>query len=159
MKGFQEQYEWVRKTRESLFSYCETLDPTDYIQPLEGFGGGSIRDLHGHVAECYGFWLGKFSIEESEGLGNYQLPKIVSEMRDLFQRADACVAEFFRAIEDKWETPIAGRVRWQAEPFVVTPLWLYTHAMTHEFHHKGQIVSMSRALGYVPVDTDLIAPE
>ncbi|MCU5378655.1 hypothetical protein OCA08_16075 [Bacillus cereus] len=41
------------------------------------------------------------------------------------------------------------------EPWSTTPLWLLTHTETHEFHHKGQIVSMARHLGYNPPDTDL----
>ena len=32
------------------------------------------------------------------------------------------------------------------EPLSTTPLWLLTHTETHEFHHKGQIVSMARHL-------------
>jgi uncharacterized damage-inducible protein DinB len=37
-----------------------------------------------------------------------------------------------------------------------TPLQLFTHVITHEFHHKGQILSRCRQLGYVPVDTDIL---
>ncbi|MGI8600731.1 MAG: DinB family protein, partial [Chitinophagaceae bacterium] len=37
-----------------------------------------------------------------------------------------------------------------------TPFELFTHVITHEFHHKGQILSLSRHLGYLPVDTDII---
>ncbi|MFI5159066.1 MAG: DinB family protein [Sphingobacteriales bacterium] len=37
-----------------------------------------------------------------------------------------------------------------------SPFELFTHVTTHEFHHKGQVVSMSRQLGYTPVDTDVI---
>jgi uncharacterized damage-inducible protein DinB len=33
---------------------------------------------------------------------------------------------------------------------------IFTHVITHEFHHKGQILSLSRHLGYTPVDTDII---
>jgi uncharacterized damage-inducible protein DinB len=36
-----------------------------------------------------------------------------------------------------------------------TPLQLFTHVMTHEFHHKGQLLSMFRILGHVPPDTDV----
>ncbi|MCB0535444.1 MAG: hypothetical protein KDD14_24780 [Saprospiraceae bacterium] len=36
------------------------------------------------------------------------------------------------------------------------PLRLFTHIVTHEFHHKGQILSLSRHLGYTPVDTDIM---
>ncbi len=42
------------------------------------------------------------------------------------------------------------------EPLSITPLWLLTHTETHEFHHKGQIVSMARHLGYTPPNTILI---
>jgi len=31
-----------------------------------------------------------------------------------------------------------------------------THVMTHEFHHKGQIMTMGRMLGYTPPDADVI---
>jgi uncharacterized damage-inducible protein DinB len=39
---------------------------------------------------------------------------------------------------------------------VANPLKLFTHIITHEFHHKGQLLSLSRHIGYVPVDTDVI---
>ncbi len=39
---------------------------------------------------------------------------------------------------------------------MVNPLQLFTHVITHEFHHKGQIMSLSRHLGYTPVDADII---
>jgi uncharacterized damage-inducible protein DinB len=37
-----------------------------------------------------------------------------------------------------------------------TPLQLFTHLLTHEFHHKGQIMTMCRLLGHIPPDTDVI---
>ena len=48
------------------------------------------------------------------------------------------------------ETSIGGKM------LPASPLKLFTHVITHEFHHKGQILSLSRHLGYVPVDTDVI---
>lgn len=38
----------------------------------------------------------------------------------------------------------------------IQPLKLFTHVITHEYHHKGQILSLSRHLGYIPADTDII---
>lgn len=38
----------------------------------------------------------------------------------------------------------------------VTSLELFSHVITHEYHHKGQVLSISRHLGYTPVDTDII---
>lgn len=31
--------------------------------------------------------------------------------------------------------------------------------MTHEFHHKGQIVAMIREMGYIPPNTDILGTE
>jgi uncharacterized damage-inducible protein DinB len=39
---------------------------------------------------------------------------------------------------------------------VRTPALVLHHVLTHAFHHKGQIVSMCRRLGYPVSDTDLI---
>jgi uncharacterized damage-inducible protein DinB len=37
-----------------------------------------------------------------------------------------------------------------------TPAHLIHHALTHAFHHKGQIVSMCRMLGHPAPDTDML---
>ncbi|TDH29325.1 hypothetical protein EXU57_00555 [Segetibacter sp. 3557_3] len=37
-----------------------------------------------------------------------------------------------------------------------TPLQVYTHVITPEFHHKGQVLTLSRQQGYIPADTDII---
>ncbi|RZL05047.1 MAG: hypothetical protein EOO89_27250 [Pedobacter sp.] len=33
---------------------------------------------------------------------------------------------------------------------------IFTHVITHEFHHKGQSMTMSRLLGHTPPDTDIL---
>ncbi|HEX7064091.1 MAG TPA: DinB family protein [Bacillales bacterium] len=156
MDVFVNQYDWIQRTRELLFRYCETLAPADYIKELEAFGGDSIRSLHVHVADCYRVWLG------NRALGK-PLPKIklesvnnVQEMREVFKKTDSLVEEFLNAFKDKWEQTV--QVVWEEERVEFTGLWLFTHTVTHEFHHKGQIVKMGRQLGYIPPDTDLIEP-
>lgn len=39
---------------------------------------------------------------------------------------------------------------------IANPLKIFTHVITHGFHHKGQILSLNRHLKYAPVDTDII---
>ena len=41
-------------------------------------------------------------------------------------------------------------------PLRYTTDTLFTHVITHEFHHKGQLLTLSRILGYVPPDEDII---
>lgn len=158
MNLFVKQYDWIRLTREELFQYCESMTIEDYTYELDQFGWGSIRNLHVHVAACYQSWLANFGLKKGVTPVTANLISNVQDMRQVFERVDHLVYEFLEEFNGQWEFGIKGNVPWQEEKEELTTLWLYTHVITHEFHHKGQIVSMSRNLGYIPEDTDLIEP-
>ncbi|OBR68188.1 damage-inducible protein DinB [Paenibacillus oryzae] len=153
MDVFKSQYEMIQRTRESLFRFCETLTPTDYVKEIETLGGVSIRSLHVHVADCYRVWLGNRALGKS-------LPKItpksvgnVQSMREIFKNTDELVYEFLNDFKIKWDPTI--HVSWQSDSVELTELWLFSHTITHEFHHRGQIVKMGRQLGYIPPKMNL----
>ncbi|MCB0640529.1 MAG: ATP-binding cassette domain-containing protein, partial [Phaeodactylibacter sp.] len=52
--------------------------------------------------------------------------------------------------------PDSGVLEFDGKPQETEALKLFTHVITHEFHHKGQVLSFSRHLGYTPVDTDVL---
>ncbi|MFE9277577.1 DinB family protein [Paenibacillus glucanolyticus] len=153
MDVFKSQYDLIKRTRESLFRYCETMSPTDYVKEVEALGGVSIRSLHIHVADCYRVWLG------SRGLGK-SLPRLKPEsvdnvqgMREIFKKTDALVYEFLNEFKNQWDPTV--QASWQSDSVELTELWLFTHAITHEFHHRGQIVKIGRQLGYIPPKMNL----
>ncbi|MDR0138591.1 DinB family protein [Metabacillus idriensis] len=155
MDVFVSQYDWVQRTRESLFHYCETLSPSDYVKNLETFGGDSIRSLHAHVADCYRVWLGDRALGKSLPKIKPESIKNVQEMREVFKKTDGLVHEFLNEFEGKWDQNVQVSFA-SGDSVKITSLWLFTHTITHEFHHKGQIVKIGRQLGYIPPDTDLI---
>ena len=159
MEVLAKQYEWIRVTRETLFSYCEALKPEDYVRELDGFGFGSIRNLHVHVSNCYEHWLRGFGLWQEPKYVKPETVQSVEEMRKVFGKVNALAEEFLREYEGKWDTVISRTFEETGEVEELTPLWLLTHTVTHEFHHKGQILSMSRQMGYTPVDSDLISPK
>jgi uncharacterized damage-inducible protein DinB len=56
-----EQYDLVRKTRQSLFAFLEGV-PVDALNTeVPGFGLGTIARTHLHVAGCYMHWLVGFA--------------------------------------------------------------------------------------------------
>lgn len=150
------QYALVQQARAVLLDYCATLAPAHFVAPVAAFGNGSIRDLLTHVADCYGIWLGR------TGLGHPYTPPDpaqvpdVAALRQLFGAADALVTEFGQRYAGEWLTVQPWQIRRQPEPLLLPPWQLLTHVITHEFHHKGQVLTMSRLLGYEPVDTDVI---
>ncbi len=84
----------------------------------------------------------------------YESIKNINDAQGLFSNVNNMMEEFFikySEVKDlKIEYEING-VKSESNSFR-----MFTHVITHEFHHKGQILSISRALGYIPVDTDIM---
>ncbi|MDP2871799.1 MAG: DinB family protein [Bacillota bacterium] len=157
----REMYGWVKATRRGLLDYCSSLPAEVLTERREDFGLGSMRGALVHIADCYRSWLAKtvFGRDvprfDPRGFDN------VASITKLFgETVDPLVDEFLTAYGgDRLAAPLELHVPWEAEgPFVVSPLWLMTHVITHEFHHKGQVVSLGRMLGYPPPETDLAGP-
>ncbi|WP_238651874.1 DinB family protein [Paenibacillus piscarius] len=153
MDVFKGQYEMIQRTRESLFRYCESMSPADYVKEIESFGGASIRSLHAHVADCYRIWLGIRALGKSLPTINPESVDNVEKMRQVFKNTDELVYEFLNDFKNKWDP--TKPASWHCDSAELTELWLFTHTITHEFHHRGQIVKMGRQLGYIPPKMNL----
>lgn len=151
-------YEWVRQTREVLFTYCESLPAELYVTTHPGFGHGSIRATHLHVADCYDHWLANFGLREGRSRYKPEDYPDLAAVRRAFAAADATVQRFLARYGASLDESVTNSVRWQPEPLTVPALWLLSHSITHEFHHKGQIASLGRILGHPAPDTDLLLP-
>ncbi len=160
MSGWpQEVYGWVKETRKGLAAYCASLPAEVYTAERGDLGWGSIKNVHVHIADCYRFWLAATAQGlRTERFEAADYPDAAGVAR-LFSQVDDLVAQFCGAFAgEAFGRALALKVRWQATPFVATPLWLLTHVITHEFHHKGQMVAWGRLLGYPPPETDLAGP-
>ena len=78
----------------------------------------------------------------------------MATIQQLFAEADILMMNFLDHFDDP-DLTITNQVR-SGKTVTVTVLELFTHMITHEFHHKGQIMTMCRLLGHVPPDTDAI---
>ncbi|UBV44087.1 hypothetical protein LAJ19_14845 (plasmid) [Deinococcus taeanensis] len=80
----------------------------------------------------------------------------VAAMRGLFSEVDELVFQAFGRLDQPFEV-----IRPSGRRTVVTQRWVLIAQMTHEFHHKGQMLACGRAVGSsVPDDTetDLVPP-
>ncbi|AWR87505.1 DinB family protein [Meiothermus taiwanensis] len=153
-------YGWVQRSREILFRYCESLPPEIYTQERSDFGYGSIRNLHVHVADCYLWWVGVVGMGHPKAdLKGADFPNVAA-VRAVFEGVDRLVEEALSSFDrlDEvyvWTHPSMG---WKIN---VSQRWLLMHPITHEFHHKGQMLALGRGLGHpVPdsYETDLVSP-
>ena len=157
----QTEYEWVKQTRELIFDFCSELDANEFSRQVDGFGFQSMKETLVHIANCYYAWLGSYvllktkkpltSKEELQQLG-------LNEIKVRFQQVDSFVNEVFEVHAHNMDEPIQRAIPWRegGEPISITPGKLLMHTVTHEFHHKGQIVAMARQMGYEPPSTDVL---
>lgn len=153
-KYAKEQYGLVRESRKVLLDYCKTISPSDFIIENSLFGrGGSIRNLLTHIANTYEFWMAKHGLEKPVIFTSYNSIQTVHQVVDLFETVDIIIFEFIDLLGGS-QTQIDYEINGIKSS--ATPFKLFTHVITHEFHHKGQILSISRHLGYTPIDTDIM---
>ncbi|OUJ71965.1 DinB family protein [Hymenobacter crusticola] len=151
-----QQYELVKSARGALLAYCATLTPAHFGEPLAQFDGSGIRQLLVHVAGTYHFWLGTFALRHQPPAFAAEHAYDLAQVRQLYDDVNMLVEEFTRHFHGRWDDTVTGPVANRVTLVSTTPLELLLHVITHEFHHKGQVLSMSRQLGYQPADTDII---
>ena len=147
------QYALVKDSRKVLFEYCRTIEATDFLNQNSSFGrGGSMRNLLVHIATTYQYWVANTTLLKNIPYAEYQDYSTIEEVVALFDTVDTFMDAFIGnlSLDKEIEYEIQGE-RKSANAFQ-----LFSHVITHEFHHKGQILSLSRHLGYIPVDTDIL---
>ncbi|HRW75572.1 MAG: DinB family protein [Lewinellaceae bacterium] len=151
----REQYALVCNAREVLLAYCDRLPPEALLtgQPEVGWGG-SIRNLLVHNANAYRYWIGMQALGRSlEFIHEADVPDL-SAVRDLYRDVDRMMEAFLEAYGEEGQSEV--EVHRKGRTYSVDALAVFTHVITHEFHHKGQILTLGRRLGHIPVDTDIL---
>ncbi|MEJ5964149.1 DinB family protein [Pedobacter immunditicola] len=149
------QYHLVLDSRNVLIEYCNTISSADLLFENHSFGrGGSIRNLFVHIANTYEFWIINKILNKNIAYTLYHSINTMEEIKLLFDRVNSYIFEFLEQYQESLFQKIAIEINGLEEP--IEPFKLFTHVITHEFHHKGQILPMSRHLGYIPIDTDII---
>lgn len=151
----QRQYDLIKDSRARLLNYCQTISNEDFLNENSSFGlGGSIRNLLVHIVNTYQSWIIKRALQKNIDFTEYSAVKTNEEAETLFRFIDEEVMTFI----EKYEMTLFEKIRLDVRGTIklLSAFELFTHVTTHEFHHKGQILSLSRHLGYTPVDTDII---
>jgi uncharacterized damage-inducible protein DinB len=156
MEALLLQYEWVVDSRKALLDFCAELPATHFTGEVATFAGSSMRNLLVHVSDTYTHWLGNFALKRSIPFTKTNSIPEVGDVRLLFGKTDALVKDFLEHFQNSLRNPISGILPGKDRRVETIPFMLFTHVITHEFHHKGQILSMSRHWGHIPIDTDII---
>lgn len=149
------QYDLVKQSRQVLFDYCYTIKENDLLHESPDFGrGGSIRNLLVHNANTYAFWIEKWCLQKEVEFTIYESIENINQVVQLFEHTNQSMLNFIEKFANQNHVLIDIEINDLKKS--VHFFQIFTHVITHEFHHKGQILSMSRRLGYIPVDTDIM---
>jgi uncharacterized damage-inducible protein DinB len=148
------QYNLVKSSREVVFQTCKDLKE-EYTFVPEG-SNFSVRDMQVHIAVVYQYWLLQIGQGIMKEYAEPVLCKDVDAVRAIFTDVNDIVEGFCHTFHDDWSSERTFDIPSRSLSLQVSPLTIFTHAITHEFHHKGQIMKMARQLGIVPPDTDII---
>jgi uncharacterized damage-inducible protein DinB len=150
----KQQYELVLFSRETILDYIKTISHEDFTCDNSAFGKGSIRNLLVHICDTYSSWI----VERGLGLPltypAFENYPTLNDCIEYFNRVNLFINQFLNQFEGNYQKNI--QIVRNGTTTNISALQLFTHVITHEFHHKGQIMSLSRILGYTPVDADII---
>ncbi|WP_293787671.1 DinB family protein [uncultured Pedobacter sp.] len=150
----KQQYDFVLSSRNTLLNYIGSISENDFLIDNSSFGRGSIRNLLVHICQTYCAWIGERALGIDQEFLPFEHYQTLQNCQTYFNQVDEYIGLFAKKFKgnelQEMELDRNGAI------LIVNPLQLFTHVITHEFHHKGQIMSLSRHLGYTPVDADII---
>jgi len=154
MEILRQQYELVKGSRQAMLGFIANEAAAQLVSPIKEFNGNTMGYLLVHVANTYKHWAANFAMQKDLPYVDEHSVKDIATIQKLFNEANELMMQFLDNFPDL-DLKITNTVR-SGRTITVTPLELFTHMITHEFHHKGQIMTMCRLLGHTPPDTDVI---
>jgi len=152
-----ELYEQIeRNARPRMLENLEQLSAEEFVRELPGIGWGSIRNSLAHIPSSEHFWIKRIlQGNESASFGRYEEYATVADVRAKWEEVAAETKRFLRGLTPERIVEVKtykfhdGEMKLRID-------YVVHHILTHEFHHKGQLMMALRTLGYEPQETDLL---
>ena len=152
-----ELYELIeRNARPRMLENLERLSAEDFVRELPAIGWGSIRNSLAHLPSSEHFWISRILQRDAEAsFGRYEDYATVADVRAKWEEVASETKRFLRGLSPEQLTEVKtyqftdGTMDLRIDCVV-------HHILTHEFHHKGQLMMALRTLGHEPQETDLL---
>jgi uncharacterized damage-inducible protein DinB len=158
LDGIRQFHTWTHASLTRLLDHIATLPGDSYTRQLSGFGFPTIREQVIHIFACEAHWISTAQAIPFDDWKIVDWPT-VSAAKVLRQEVSRRTSTYLSGLTDRQLNENAELRLEDGVRMVCTPAIVIHHALTHAFHHKGQIVSMCRALGHPAPDTDLLQLE
>jgi uncharacterized damage-inducible protein DinB len=154
LAGIRKFHNWTHASLTLLLDHLSTIAAGDYAKEVPGFGFPSIRAQVVHILNCEGFWIHTLQAFPFVDQDPAAWPT-VSDARVLQREVSLNTVNYLSDLSEQHLNAGIELHFSDGDTAVRTPALILHHVLTHAFHHKGQVVSMCRILGYPAPDTDL----
>ena len=148
--------DYNRWMNESLYAVCEQIAD----EQRKADRGAFFRSIHGtlnHILWGDRIWLGRFTNQPA------QLPGIGEDIYDDFNelkkervRTDAFIIDWTRTVDPEWLAAPFDFTSTTDKKTRRSPAWAcVSHMFNHQTHHRGQVTTLVKQLGYEPPVTDI----
>lgn len=150
-----ELLEYHYDRRERLYAFLDSLKPEDLTRSLSA-GWGSIRTTLVHCLDAEEFWVQHGLRKGARPAHN---PADYPDLQAIRHRAGLVRDQTLAYVAT---LPADDLGREESITFSSGAVTRFTiskellHVVTHETHHRGQVLLLARQMGYAPPDLDLI---
>jgi uncharacterized damage-inducible protein DinB len=143
---------WMNR---KVFAVCEEIPDTDRRKDLGAFFG-SIHDTLDHIYYGDKAWMNRFAGKPAGVDIGDRLNPTFEGLAAAREQMDRDIVEWSSHLESSWLAKdfeyfsnVDGKTR-------ILPTWvLVTHMFNHQTHHRGQVTTLIKQLGYEPGITDI----
>jgi|CXWL01.1.fsa_nt_gi uncharacterized damage-inducible protein DinB len=160
-KGLLALHHWTHLSLDRVFAHCAGLPAELFTRPVADFPHGDLRNelVHGVETEEYWVWKLRHPVAADAELpdwsaGDFPSVTVIDDRRRVVM---AATRAYLEAITDpELNAPITLVWPERSVEIADRPVAFYLlHAITHAFHHKGQVAALCRLLGHPMGPTDL----
>jgi uncharacterized damage-inducible protein DinB len=155
LESIRELYGYNRWANARSLEAAAAVSTEDFTREV----GGSFASLRGTLAHMYGaewIWLQRW-----KGISPRQLPfslefPDVASIRSRWQAVENERQVFLDALDPARLAEVLSYVNLQGQTFAYPLRRMLQHVVNHGTYHRGQITTLLRQLGAVPLATDLL---
>lgn len=152
---YQLMAQYNRWMNEKLYAVCAEIPDTDRKRDLGAF----FKSIHGTLNHLiYGdkAWLARFTGQQIDVTIGKELFADYEQLRSVREETDQEILAWSKSLQSEWlrepfeyVSQVDGKAR-------ILPTWiLVTHLFNHQTHHRGQITTLIKQLGFEPGITDI----
>jgi uncharacterized damage-inducible protein DinB len=153
---YQLMAEYNHWMNQKIYSVCAEISDEKRKQDLGAF----FKSIHGTLNHLlYGdkAWMGRFTNNPfSVKIIGQELYSDFDDLRRERENTDLQIIEWVRNIDSNWLNQPVEYVSNVDHQQYILPTWvLVTHMFNHQTHHRGQVTTLIKQLGYEPGVTDI----